>query len=232
MKVIKGITFDLEGTVIDLEKLHFDSFSLVAEECGVPISFETMHKHIPHLIGGGDAVVAEGLAVLMEHRLNPTQIRERKMFHYQNFLKEARIIPRQGFLSVFAQIQKMGLSVAIGSLTPKAQAEELLTRSGLMPLFIREHIILLEDVHNKKPAPDVYLKTAKRLGINPEAQLVFEDSVPGVKAARAAGSVVIAMPVWNFSENLAELNTAGALEIFTEWADGKLLTLLETITST
>ena len=141
------------------------------------------------------------------------------------------IAPRPGFLEGFEAIRRLGLKVAIASLTPRNQAEVLLERSGVGKLF-KGHPVLLEDFGGKaKPAPDVYLEAARRLGIRPDEQFVFEDSPSGVKAAHAAGSPVIAMPIFTFPENLAKLREAGSWKIFFSWEEVNIVQLLRELNS-
>ena len=73
------------------------------------------------------------------------------------------------------------------------------------------------DVDDVKPAMDIYLKTAERMGIDPSRQLVFEDSPNGIRAAIRAGSVAVGMPVYNRPPVIAALLEAGAKKIFTDW---------------
>ena len=70
-----------------------------------------------------------------------------------------------------------------------------------------------------KPAPDVFLETARRMGIDPKNQLVFEDSPNGVRAAIAAGSRAIGMPVVIRGSAVAALVDAGAARIFFDWRE-------------
>lgn len=228
--MIRGIAFDLEGTIIDVESLHFDAFVLAAEEVGITISFEEIVEKIPHAIGGGDRLIAEGIARLGEEAgpaFSAEEILEAKRWHYSRLLEEVEVRPRPGFLEVFEWIT-VQWPVAIGSLTPRAQAEVLLRRSGLDRFFPASRAVLLEDVGEarKKPAPDVYLETARRIGIDSSEQLVFEDSPVGVKAARAAGSLAIGMPVFRTPENVTELLEVGASRVFLDWREMNLAAVI------
>ncbi|WP_193173137.1 HAD family hydrolase [Nisaea nitritireducens] len=117
-----------------------------------------------------------------------------------------------------------GIDILLGSITrPKAVAsnshaaslERKLRHTGLIEHFA-PHLISLEDVENGKPAPDMFLLAAERLGAAPETCLIIEDSVTGVTAGAAAG-----MTVWGYvgesdgDLDLPEmLREAGASDIF------------------
>lgn len=109
--------------------------------------------------------------------------------------------------------------LTIGSLTPERQAVTLLERSGLATTFGPHNIVLREHVANPKPAPDVFLKTASIMEIDPAEQLVFEDSPRGVKAALTAGSKIVGMPVVIRGVTVGALVDAGVHRIFFDWRE-------------
>ncbi|MBI3074746.1 MAG: HAD family phosphatase [Parcubacteria group bacterium] len=234
--MIRGIAFDLDGTLVDLEHLHFDGFIFAAREHGVSIDFEGILEHIPDAIGGGDQKIAEGISALCKGvKPSSFSIKERKKHHYNRLLAAMRDIePREGFLPVFKKIKAIGMHVAIGSSTPNQQAWEMLRKAGVSELFDPSCVILGEDVKNLKPAPDIFLATASRMGIAPSEQLVFEDSAVGVLAARNAGSQVIGVPVFHFPKLIRQITDAGALRIFFDWKEidiSDVVSLLNSITN-
>ena len=186
---IRGVAFDLEGTIVDLERYHFETFVCAAADLGVRLTVTEIFEKIPMAIGGGEQLIAEGIERLSDGKTKASEILTRKRARYEELiLMLPNITPRPGFREVFNWFREQGYGCTIASLTRGSQAEVLLSRSGLDQLFDRDHVVLLEDVREKKPAPDVYLETARRRGISPEEQLAFEDSPAGVKAASKAGS--------------------------------------------
>lgn len=176
---------------------------------------------VPHFIGGPGAKNAEETWRLIDpsRRASVTveDILARKKFHYNRILATLPIAPRDGFIAFFKKIHARGIPMSIGSLTVRDHAEKLLSASGLLELFDRSMIVLAEDVENLKPAPDVFLETARRMNIDPRDQLVFEDSPHGVQAALAAGSRVIGMPVYDRPETIDPLRISGASDVFMHW---------------
>lgn len=216
---IQGVAFDLEGTVIDVEEAHHKGHLAAAAEAGVDLTLETALEKLPHFIGGPDDVIIEEIWQLSDQKKSVSFIAERDRFYYQKLLAELPIVPRPGFLELLEKIRKQGIKTSIGSLTAEADALLLLERSGLTKQFSREITILREDVAALKPAPDVFLATARCMQIDPRSQLVFEDSPRGVKAALAAGSAAVGMPVYDRPEVIAELEKAGATKVFLSWKD-------------
>lgn len=238
MTPIHAIAFDLEGTVVDIEHVHHQAHILSAKDAGITLSLEDCFQLLPHFIGGPDEKVAEEIASLAAQRkssvasagisVNTNEqslksvseyVAERKKHHYGELLKSAEIKPRDGFVHFFQEIKKLGLRCAIGSLTSTEQALVLLERSGVGRLFSKENIILREHVKNLKPAPDVWIETARRMKVEPEEQLVFEDSPRGIQGAVVVGAYCIGMPVYVRPDVLKALTDAGAKQIFRGWKE-------------
>jgi len=218
--VIKGVAFDLEGTIIDLEWAHWQGHLAAAQEAGLSLSLEQAIREIPCFIGGPDERISETIAKLCGNNTGAAILPTRSKYHFQKLLASVQEIrPRPGFLDVLKTILERGIPVAIGSLTDTFLATRLIRNSGLDSYFYSDKVVLKENVAKLKPAPDVYLHTAKALGVSPEEQLVFEDSVNGVIAARSAGSKVIAVPIVQSSEFVSQLLGGGALCVVRAWSE-------------
>jgi HAD superfamily hydrolase (TIGR01509 family) len=103
-----------------------------------------------------------------------------------------RVVPMRGVPEVPRALAARGLRLAVASSSGPAVIETTLTALGVRPLF--EAIVSGVEVARGKPAPDVFVEAARRLGVAPEACLVVEDSERGVRAARAAGMRCVAVP--------------------------------------
>jgi beta-phosphoglucomutase len=225
--MVYGITFDLEGTVIDLESAHWQGHLLAAKEAGLNLELDRAMREIPCFVGGPDERIAETIAELCGRKVDAAVLLERSKYHFQRLLASGhKIEPRPGFLGVLKIILERGIPVAIGSLTERSLAIKLISESGLGSYLRTDRIVLKEDVAKLKPAPDVYIRTAELLGVEPEQQLVFEDSINGIKAAHLAGSKVIAMPTVQSSDFTRQLVLAGALSVFRSWDEVNIAAIL------
>jgi len=102
-------------------------------------------------------------------------------------------IPLRPYVAdLLAALRQIGLPFAIATSSTSDQAREKLAAAGLTDSF--DIVVTRSDVPDPKPAPDVYLLAAQRLGIAPSRCLAFEDSDIGARAARAAGMVVVQVP--------------------------------------
>lgn len=225
---VKGVAFDLEGTVVNVESAHHNGWLRAAAEIRVHLTIPEAIEHVPHFIGGPDVDIIKEIFGLAETTplCTPQEFLVRKWFHYDQLVSSIDLSPRPGFLEVLGKLRAMGLRTAIGTAVELERGLALLKYSGLSKLFLLYDIVLLTDVVNPKPAPDCFLETARRMGIIPAEQLVFEDSPRGVKSGVAAGSAVIGMPVYDNEVAKKKLIEIGAKEIFTDWRDVDVVGLL------
>lgn len=222
MEKIKSIAFDLEGTIIDVEHAHHQAHLFAARDIGVELTVEECFEKIPHFIGGPDDEVAKDickLASLQGTQVDYQDVHTAKKKHYQLILPELTIKPRDGFDQFFSAIKKQGIKYTIGSLTNEEQARILLEKSGLANLFGYQNIVLRENVINPKPAPDVWIETAQRAGVQPSQQIVFEDSPRGIQGAISVGAYCVGMPVYNRKDTIIALAEAGAKRFFMSWEE-------------
>ena len=245
MLKLKGVAFDLEGTLIDVEKAHWVGHIFCAYDCGVDLLYlgenvksqfenqafaDCVHagllsnldkicKLIPHFIGGGKPGVVEEIYELSDKKKSIEEANILDNFYYKLILQNMEIMPRHGVIEAIEWFLKNGFDISIGSLTVTEEAMFLLKKSGIIKKFKPDRIILREDVRNLKPAPDVYLKTAEKMGVRPCEQIVFEDSPNGARAAKVAGSIAIGMPAYNLIAAQLPLLQAGADRIFIDWRE-------------
>src|SRR6266487_1274794 len=236
---INGVAFDLEGNGIDVESFHFAAHVETANSLGISIDLNDQEAFnqliltvVPNFIGGPDRAIMEEFVALAEQRgtRKKTNGEERenqlkqllKHDHtiYRDLLDaQDSIEPREGFIEFLEQLRSMDIPMAIGSLTDDNDARVILEKSGLNERFHPNNIILRSHVKEVKPDPEVYIKTAERMGVDPGFQLVFGDSHNDMRAARGAGSLPIGMPtVWQPTV-LDRMRDAGAIAVFRDWKD-------------
>lgn len=228
-RVKRGLAFDLEGPVVDLERNgHHASHFKCAEAVGLTLTPEKAIEMIPHFLGGPDEAIAEDLYELGNKRLSPQEIKKMKDELFAQWLKKQKILPtRAGIFEFLKEVKQRGIPMGIASATEKGQVYDYVARAGLEDFFPPRLIVTGEDVPNTKPAPDLYLEIAKRLGVTPKNLIVFEDSGRGVQAGFAAGAYVIGMPVYYTPEVIQKLKGAGAREVYPGWSEVKLTSILK-----
>ncbi len=222
---IEGIAFDLEGTMVNVEPAHHGAWIRAAAEIDVHFNGpEDAMERVPNFSGGPEEVVVRQIYALRSDGHVPSEeearcFHKRKWAHYEELLEEADLQPRPGFLDVYERILSLGLPMTIGTAVEIERALPIFRRSGLDKLFRLSDIVFNADVKNRKPAPDCFIETARRMGVHPSQQIVFEDSPNGVRAGCAAGSRTIGMPVYKTETTISRLFEAGARQVFFSWEE-------------
>jgi len=219
-----GLAFDLEGPVVDFErKGHHAAHLKCAKVIGLTLTIEEAIQKIPHFLGGPDEAIAEDLYALGNKNLKPLEILAMKQKLFAGWLEKQKVLPtRAGIFDFLKEAKRREIPMAIGSATEKKKVYDYVARAGLQEFFPPRMIVTGEDVTHTKPAPDIYLECAKRVGVSPKNLVVFEDSGRGVQAGCAAGAYVIGMPVYYVPEVIQKLKDAGARKVYRGWGEVKL----------
>lgn len=180
---IKGLIFDIDGTLADTMPIHFKATQLVCRKYGFefPLDYFLAKAGIPtHKVF---AMLIEELGL---KNLDAHAIAEEKELLYLTLVHEAK--PVEIVANVVRKYHGI-LPMALGTGADRRLAENTLKAIGMRALF--DVVITCDDVKNPKPAPDTFLKGAELIGVEPAYCLVFEDGNPGIAAAKSAGMEVI-----------------------------------------
>lgn len=204
--MIKAVIFDFDGTVFDSEPLHFQAHQQ-ALKARFDLELDYAY-YLQHYAGLSDPKALP--KILAEHDIDISNIdldelvRFKKSF-YTKHVEGLINIPSIAGLPEFLQWLKNRYPIAICSNSTRAEIHTSLAKidqGALQPHF--ETIVSADLVYAPKPSPEGYLFTAKKLGVKPEECLVFEDSIPGIAAAKAAGMIAIAVLTTYSPECLSE----------------------------
>lgn len=181
--------FDLDGTLIDSMPVHLRAWATAMQRAGLQVPFDSEYFYS---LGGVPTV--ESAALYGAHygvALDPHRLAEEKEELYLELLSEVRVIEP---VASFARRVAATHPVAIVTGGGPEIAYPSLDATGLRTLF--PVVITPEDVGpgRGKPAPDMFVLAAARLGVPATSCLVFEDAVPGLDAALAAGMQVVRVP--------------------------------------
>jgi HAD superfamily hydrolase (TIGR01509 family) len=205
---IEAVIFDMDGVLVDSEPLHQETTRQVLAECGVEGRVDD-----PAFVGLTDVEIFTIFRA--RHGLDPDPVTLSRRFSAVAcaILREhARPLP--GVPDVLHVLRAAGYRLALASSATPEVIAATLEVLGIRELF--EHAVSAADIGRGKPAPDVFVEAARRLGVAPGACLVIEDSRNGILAAQAAGMRRVAIPCpttrnHDFSE--ADLVLASLLEL-------------------
>ena len=178
--------FDLDGVIVSTDKYHRRGWERLAAELGIPFTAEQAER-----TRGVDRMASLRIVLGPKHRYSATEMDElaaRKNRYYLESVQEispADLLP--GALALLADLEAQQIRKAIGSASKNALP--VLARLKIAQRF--EAIVTGHDFERGKPAPDVFLTAARRLGVPPERCVVFEDAAAGIQAAHAGGMKAI-----------------------------------------
>ena len=184
---IRAVIFDMDGVLTDSEPLINASAIAMFKEKGLVVQ---PADFLP-FVGTGEERYVAGVAEKYDFPLDPPAAKRRT---YEIYLD---LVPSQleafpGVLELVNACRSVGLLVAVASSADEIKVRANLEKIGL-PMNFWDAVITGEAVKNKKPAPDIFLTAAERLGVRPQECVVVEDAVNGVQAAKAAGMRCVAV---------------------------------------
>ena len=185
---MKAVIFDMDGVIFDSKRATYLCWKKVAEDHGL----ERM-----------DEVYRRCIGVTLEVTRQICLDAYGEDFPYEQFAKEAselyherydggRLPIKEGVREILSYLKGNGIPIAIASSTRQKRVTTQLDEAGLLSYF--DAVVGGESVSRSKPAPDIFLYAAERLGIAPEDCVVIEDSFNGIRAAHAAGMQPVMVP--------------------------------------
>src|SRR6185437_9949690 len=165
----KAAIFDMDGTMIDNSAFHKKAFQEFNKRHGIILTEQEYQKKIS--------------GKKNDQIFNALFNRELSRELYVNDIKEV-----EGLIELIRELQKKGLKLAIATTAPKENRDFAFENLGLSNEFVA--IVGDEHVTNGKPHPEVYLKAAEKLNLDPKECIAFEDTPSGVESAKRAGMTV------------------------------------------
>lgn len=186
--MFKAAIFDWDGVVVDSSAAHKASWELLAKQRGLPLP----ENHFALGFGKKNQTI---IPSIYEWSQDPDEIEElgfAKEELYRRILKESGLNPAlPGAIDLFKELKAAGFPMAVGTSTPRENVDLVIELIGAEGFF--GAIISAEDVSHGKPDPEVFLKGAEALGIDPACCVVFEDAVYGIEAALAGGMKAVCL---------------------------------------
>ena len=177
--MIKGFLFDLDGVIVDTAKYHYVAWKRLAEELSIPFNENdnerlkgvSRMRSLDILLELGGLDLSEQIKEVHAAKKNAWYI------EYITKMTPDEILP--GALEFIQQAKENNIKIALGSASKNAIT--ILERLKITEFF--DAIITGNEVSKAKPDPEIFLKGAEALGLNPEECMVFEDAEAGVEAA-------------------------------------------------
>jgi len=186
----KGVIFDMDGLMVDTEIIEHRAFEIILKEYGIepnPYSNGLLHKP-----GAAGMNYYENFRNRHNIKDDAEVIKMKKRFNFRQIIEGEGIKPLPGFIDLLKTLKKENFKIALASNRVEDLVHLILDTLGTKDFF--EKIIGPSKDRKHKPAPDIYVHTAKELKLKPGECVVLEDSEIGVISAKAAGMKTIAVP--------------------------------------
>ena len=187
--MVKAVIFDLDGVIVSTDHYHYLAWKQIADQEKIEFNEKINHK-----LRGVSRM--QSLDIILENAVKKYSLEEKARLashknlvylEYLETLTEHDIL--EGVSETIQALKKQGIKLAIGS--SSRNAVTILTKLGILDRF--EIIVDGNDVTRSKPAPDIFLLAAERLGVHPSECIVIEDAHSGILAAKDAGMFAFAI---------------------------------------
>jgi HAD superfamily hydrolase (TIGR01509 family) len=178
-----ALLFDLDGTLVDTDHLHFAAFADVFVDHGVALDLAAYRARVMGF--SSPAIAAEFLPHLPPHRASAELARKEAIYRS----RIGTLSPTEGITELLDWAEAAGMGRAVVTNAPRANAALVLDALGLAARF--DVLVIADELEKSKPDPMPYLVALDRLGASAARSVAFEDSRSGVRSAVAAGLAVV-----------------------------------------
>lgn len=186
--MIEAVLFDMDGTLLDTEKIVMRDWAQVAKKSGFILTDEI-------LAASRGLSLAESKKLIRNcfgERFDYDAIRDERIRLTEANFEKNGVPVKKGAYELLDALDALGIKKAVATSTDRFTAEKHLKMTGLLGRF--DATVCGDEIECGKPAPDIFLKAARLLGAVPEHCMVAEDSAAGIRAAHAAGMLPVMIP--------------------------------------
>lgn len=185
---IKGVIFDMDGVILDSEKLYVRFWCEAGRFYGFPME----EKHALSIRSMARPLASEKLRGIFGSSFDYDAVRSKRVELMDKYVEENGIELKDGAEDLLVYLRENGYRIALATATPPERAEKYLRAHDLYKYF--DVTVSASMVSLGKPAPDIYLRAAEMLGLSAQSCLALEDSPNGIRSASSAGCVTVMVP--------------------------------------
>ena len=185
---MKGILFDMDGTMFDTEVISVEAMQQVAKRYGVSVEYNAALE----FLGLPREEIQRRFLKKFGQEFDYAGYRLDKIAYQNAIIKEKGVPIKPGLQELLQYAKENEILCGVATSTSRERTEDLLSRAGVENYF--SVVVCGEDIEKGKPNPDIFLYTAEKMGLKPEECMVIEDSRNGILAASAAGIFSFLVP--------------------------------------
>ncbi|MDO4863229.1 MAG: HAD family phosphatase [Ruminococcus sp.] len=188
MDKIKGAVFDMDGLMVDTEKLYLRYWKEAAADFG----YDMQNEHVYAIRSLARKYSIPKLKSFFGEDFPTEDVRARRTELINAHIEKYGIDVKKGLFELLDYLRAHGIRLAVATATPRERALYCLEKIGARDYF--DAVICGDMIESGKPDPDIYLTAARELGLPPQQCAAFEDSPNGIRAAYSAGCHAIMIP--------------------------------------
>lgn len=214
--MVRGVIFDMDGLMLDSERLTSGFWKQAGEKIGADIPMEFLDS----FRGRNPAAIQEAFLKEFGPEFEFERCRQIKTQLQYEYVREYGIPLKEGLMRLLDYLKNHEIRMAVATSTDRGLADTMLRKAGVREYF--DAFVYGDMVERSKPYPDIFLKAAAEIGVMIQECLVLEDSIAGVEAGKAAGGYIIHIPdIIVVPQEVKEGITAefGSLNEVIEWIE-------------
>jgi len=184
---LRAVIFDMDGTLIDTERIGAASWVHAGEETGLVVSEDVKQNMV-----GRNMVDISAMTQAAFPEEDVSYLLERANFHYHRLVTEQPPPIKTGALELLEWLQERNVPMAVATSSQLHQAHDKLSRTKLRHFF--SYIIAGDQIDRGKPDPEIFERAAEGMGIPVRNCAIVEDSAPGIEAAQRSGALALWVP--------------------------------------
>lgn len=186
--MLRAVIFDKDGTLHDTEKVYHRAWRAAAEQTGVP----RIMDFVAICTGTNFARTEQLWQDFYGDAFSFRPFWELRNQIYDQMIEAEGLPIKEGAYELLDYLRDNGYKIALATSTNAPRVQRHLVKSGMQQYF--DAVVTGDTVQKGKPAPDIFLIAAERLGVDPADCMGVEDSFNGVRAVRAAGMYTVMVP--------------------------------------
>lgn len=185
---IRGVVFDMDGLLLDTERLTFALCSKAAKQMGFSLDMELFKQTIGLRSADTRKIYEKTFGAGFDY----ARLREQNLAWFWEYVEKNGAPVKQGVFELLSFLRDNEISSAVATSTSRQTTEKLLEKAGIS-VYV-DTVVCGDMIEHGKPAPDIFLKAAELLKLPPRECIGLEDSYNGIRAVHSAGMLPVMVP--------------------------------------